>query len=144
MASPKDVAKRLTEAFNAHDEAAIRELYAPDAVFEAPGDTRLHGPDAIAEYALGWLNAFSDARITTETQLVDGEWIAERFVFEGTHDETLFTPAGDIPATNRRLRGRGAELIRVLDGKIVEDHLYFDQMQVLMQLGVAAEAAAAR
>jgi predicted ester cyclase len=144
MAGAKDVAARLTEAFNAHDERAIRELYAPDAIFEAPGDMRLQGPNAIAEYAMSWLDAFSDARITVETEFVGGDWVAQRFVFEGTHDDTLFTPAGEIPATNRRLRGRGAELLRIVDGKIVEDQLYFDQMQLLMQLGVAEQAAAAR
>jgi ketosteroid isomerase-like protein len=33
-------------------------------------------------------------------------------------------------------------MFRVRDGKIVEEHLYFDQVQVLTQLGLMPEPAA--
>jgi hypothetical protein len=48
----------------------------------------------------------------------------------------------DIPATNRSLSGRGLQMFRVSGGKIVEEHLYFDQVQVLTQLGLMPEPAA--
>jgi steroid delta-isomerase-like uncharacterized protein len=143
MATTEQVADALTEAFNAHDESAMRGCYAQNAVFEAPGDVRLEGPDAIVAYAEGWLNAFPDSRLTVHNRVVSGEWAVDEFTFEGTHEETLSGPGGDIPPTGRRLVGRGVEAIRVVDGKIVEDHLYFDQVQVLTQLGLMPEPAAA-
>lgn len=45
------------------------------------------------------------------------------FTFEGTHEEPLAGPEGEIPATNRQLVGRGVEVLRVKGGKIVEDNL---------------------
>ncbi len=71
-----------------------------------------------------------------------GNSAAEQFTFEGTHTDTLVGPEGDIPATNRRLVGRGAEVFRIEGGKIVE-HLYFDQVQVMTQLGLMPETATA-
>ena len=55
----------------------------------------------------------------------------------------LASPAGEIPATNRRLNGRGVQLFKV-DGDVVTDtRVYFDQVQVLTQLGLMPEPAAA-
>lgn len=109
------------------------------SIFEAPGDVRLEGADATVEYARSWLRAFPDAQITIETEVENGDWVAHRFIFEGTQEETLVGPSAEIPATNRRVRVRGVEFARVEDGKIAEDYLCFDQAEVLTQLGLMPE-----
>jgi|SRR5581483_8242282 len=144
MADARRVAAAFVDAFNAHDDQRIRALNAPDAVVEAPGDVRVEGRDGTTAYALGWLDAFPDARLTVHDELVDGDWVAQRFTFEGTHDAPLESPAGPIPATHRRLAGRGVQLLRVEGDAVAETHLYFDQVQVLTQLGLLPEAATAR
>jgi len=143
MADTKEIGAEWVDAFNAHDEARIRELDAEDVVLEAPGEVRVEGIDASTEYAMGWLRAFSDARLNVSKTFVDGDTVVQEFTFEGTHDNTLSGPAGDIPATNRRLSGRGVQILRVEDGKIAEARLYFDQVEVLTQLGLMPEPAAA-
>jgi steroid delta-isomerase-like uncharacterized protein len=142
VADTRQVAAEAVQAFNAHDEAGIRATYADGVVFEAPGDVRIEDADATTGYAMAWLNAFPDAKLTVHDEVYDGEWGVQRFTFEGTHQATLSGPGGDIPATNRRLSGRGLQMFRVRDGKIVEEHLYFDQVQVLTQLGLMPEPAA--
>jgi steroid delta-isomerase-like uncharacterized protein len=144
MADAKKVVERATKAFNAHDEEAMRALYGSNVVFTAPGEVRLEGPDAVTEYAMSWLRAFPDAKLNVHKTLADGDSVVEEFTFEGTHKDTLVGPEGEIPATNRRVAGRGADLFRVEGGKIVEEHLYFDQVQVLTQLGLMPEPATAR
>ncbi|HEY8630078.1 MAG TPA: nuclear transport factor 2 family protein, partial [Gaiellaceae bacterium] len=67
----------MVEAFNSHDEARIRELNTDDTVLEAPGDVRLEGTDASTEYAMGWLRAFSDARLVVSNELEDGDWVVQ-------------------------------------------------------------------
>jgi SnoaL-like polyketide cyclase len=64
------------------------------------------------------------------------------FTFEGTHEETLAGPGGDISATHKQLVGRGVQNIRAEGGKILEHHVYFDQVDVLTQLGLMLAAAA--
>jgi steroid delta-isomerase-like uncharacterized protein len=142
MPKARQVLAASVEAFNAHDPERFRSLYADNVVFEAPGDVRLEGADATVEYARSWLRAFPDAQITVETEVANGDWVAHRFIFEGTHEETLVGPSGEIPATNRRISVRGVEFARVEDGKIGEDYLCFDQAQVLTQLGLMPELVA--
>jgi predicted ester cyclase len=130
-------------AFNAHDESAIRASTADTCVFEGPGGVRLQGGDAVTGYAMVWLNAFSDATLEADNVAVDGDWVAMTGMFRGTHDGTLTSPNGDVPATGRRLEGRCSQIVRFVDGRAVEEHLYYDQMDVITQLGLVPEPAGA-
>ena len=131
------------EAFNSHDEAAIRAATADDCTFEGPAGVRVQGGDAVTGYAMNWLNAFSDAKLEVDTVVVDGDWVAHTGTFKGTHDGTLSSPEGDVPATGRRLEGRCSQFVRFQDGKSVEEYLYYDQMDVVAQLGLMPETAGA-
>jgi steroid delta-isomerase-like uncharacterized protein len=142
MGDIKTALDAFTEAFNSHDEERIKACYADDAVFTAPGGIRLEGPEAIVGYALTWLNALPDATATVDNEVIAGDWAATQQTFRGTHTGTLVSPEGDIPATGKSVVGRAAELIRVVDGKIAEDHLYFDNMEFLTQIGLVPETAA--
>jgi steroid delta-isomerase-like uncharacterized protein len=143
MADARQLGAKFVDAFNAHDEARIRELNGENVVFEAPGEIRLEGRDAATEYAMAWLRAFPDARITVTNELADGDWVAQEFTFEGTHDDTLSSPSGDIPATHKRLDGRGVQIFKV-EGEVVTDtRLYFDQVDVMTQLGLMPEPVSA-
>jgi len=143
MADAKQVAARFIEAFNAHDEGRIHELNAEEALFEAPGDVHIAGREAATQYAMAWLRAFPNARMTVNNELVDGDWITQEFTFEGTHEETLSSPTGDIPATHKRLTGRAVQIMRVEGDTIADTRLYFDQVQVMTQLGLMPEPATA-
>ncbi len=139
MADARQVAAEFVEAFNAHDETRIRSLNAENGVFEAPGDVHLEGRDAASEYAMAWLNAFPDARMTVTNELASGDWIAQEFTFQGKHENTLPTAGGDIPATHRQLTGRAVQVLRIDGAEIADTRLYFDQVQVMTQLGLMPE-----
>jgi steroid delta-isomerase-like uncharacterized protein len=141
MADARDVGRRFIEAFNAHDEQRIRELNGESAVFEAPGDVRVEGREAATEYAMAWLRAFPDARITVHNELADDQWVVQEFTFTGTQDGTLMSPGGEIAATHKALNGRGVQIFRVEGENIADTRLYFDQVQVMTQLGLMPEPA---
>ena len=143
MPDSRNTFEAWIEAFNSHDEAAIRAVTADTCVFEGPGGVRLEGADACVAYTMGWLTAFSDAKIHVNTVVVDGDWVAMTGMFKGTHDGTLSGPEGDVPATGRRLEGRCSQFVRFEDGKSVEEYLYYDQMDVATQLGLVPETAGA-
>ena len=144
MADARQVGADFVAAFNDHDESRIRELNAENAVVEAPGDIHVEGREAATQYAMAWLNAFPDARLTVKNELVSGDWVVQEFTFEGTHEGTLSSPAGEIPATHRRLNGRGVQIFRVEDDAVVDTRLYFDQVQIMTQLGLMPEPAEAQ
>lgn len=143
MASAQEVGAQFVEAFNAHDEERIRELTGENAILEAPGEVRLEGREATVQYAMSWLNAFGDARSSVHSEIVAGDWVVQEFVFVGTHTAPLQTPAGEVPATNRLLKGRGVQILRIEDETVVDTRLYFDQVDVMTQLGLMPEPAVA-
>jgi predicted ester cyclase len=143
MASAQEVGARFIDAFNAHDEARIRELNGENVVFEAPGDVRLEGREATTQYAMSWVRAFPDARLTVTNELVAGDWVAQECTFEGTHEGTLSSPTGDVPATHRRLIGRSVQIFKVEGDVVTDTRLYFDQVQVMTQLGLMPGVATA-
>jgi steroid delta-isomerase-like uncharacterized protein len=135
MGEARHVAKEATDAFNAHDAERIRALYADSAKFEAPGGATGGAEEATA-YTMGWLNGFPDARATVRNEIISGDWVVHELTFTGTHEEALVGPGGVIPATGKQVTGHGIDLFRVEGGKIVEERLYFDQIEILSQLGV--------
>ncbi|HYY03011.1 MAG TPA: ester cyclase [Gaiellaceae bacterium] len=143
MGDAQELGRRFVDAFNAHDESKIRELNAENAVIEAPGNIHVEGRDAATEYGMTWLRAFPDARINVTNEFAAGDWVVQEFTFEGTHEGTLSSPVGDIPATHKRLNGRGAQIFRVQGETMVETRLYFDQVDVMTQLGLMPEPATA-
>ena len=136
MADPREVADGWMKAFNAHDEAGMSALTAPDVKMTAPPEMVLDGEPAVTGYAMAWLSAFPDASVTVHHETASGETVVQEFTFEGTHSDTLASPQGDLPPTNKRLSGRGVQALDIRDDKISEVRLYFDQVQLLMQLGL--------
>lgn len=133
----KAVVERTIKAINAHDlEAAARDA-APDSVLTAPGDMTVKGPQAIKEFNKNWITAFPDAKIETQLIFAQGNHVAIKAQFVGTHKGTLKTPVGDVPATDRKLRGDFLEVFEVDRGLIKSSHLMFDQVQLMTQLGMA-------
>jgi predicted ester cyclase len=130
------LATKLSAAFNAHDANAIKSLIAPNAKLSAPGDVRLEGREAVAGYAINWLTAFPDARMTTKNEIVSGPWTVLEYTFEGTHRAPLAGPMGEIPATNKKVVDQGVQVFKFENDLVVEARLYFDMVQLLTQLGL--------
>jgi predicted ester cyclase len=136
LTDSKILATKLSAAFNAHDANAITALIAPNAKLSAPGEIRLEGREAVAGYAINWLKAFPDARMTTKNEIVSGPWTVLEYTFEGTHRGPLAGPMGEIPATNKRVVDQGVQVIRFENDLVADVHLYFDMVQLLTQLGL--------
>lgn len=141
MADAREVTAELVEAFNNRDEGWIRSLYADRAVLEVPGEGRLEGAEAAADYMMRWLEAFPDARLAIHDDIAEDDWVAHRLTLQGTHTETLVGRTDEIPATFRPMRLEAAALAQTENGQIRELQLFFDQADVLVQLGLVPELA---
>jgi predicted ester cyclase len=136
----RQVAERGLKAFNAHDMEALARDAAPDVESTAPGDVKLKGPQAVKEYNQNFITAFPDARVEAKNIYTQGNTVIVEGVFTGTHDGTLHTPMGDVPATGRKVRGEYVQILEVDRGLVKRDHLIYDQMQLMTQLGMAPAA----
>jgi len=137
----KSVVERGLKAFNAHDMEALARDAAPDIEATAPGDIKLKGPQAVKEYNTNFVRAFPDARIEAVKIHAQGPTVIVEGIFTGTHDGTLKTPMGDVPATGRKIRGEFIQIFDVDRGLIKRNNLMYDQVQLMTQLGLAPAAA---
>jgi predicted ester cyclase len=136
----RQVVERGLKAFNAHDLEAMARDSAPDIESTAPGDVKLKGPQALKEYNQNFIRAFPDARVEAKNIFTAGNTVIVEGIFTGTHDGTLQTPNGDVPATGRKVRGEFIELFEVDRGMVKRDNLIYDQMQLMTQLGLVPAA----
>jgi len=128
---------------NDRGKSAARALNASNIRFQAPGGVRLEGREAVASYNEAWLNGFPDAWMTVENELVSGPWVVQECIFEGTHTGPFEGPAGAIPATGRKVVGKCVQIGRYENGLATDVRLYYDQMELITQLGLMPEPATA-
>jgi predicted ester cyclase len=115
----KILSNRVAKAISEGDLEALDELMAPELADEFKRD--------VAELR----RAFPDYAGTNVEQIAEGEEVANRFVFLGTH---LGEFEGVSP-TGKRVEFIGHSIDRVLEGKIVESWVEVDMLGVMQQLG---------
>jgi steroid delta-isomerase-like uncharacterized protein len=143
MGNTRDLADKAIAAFNAHDRGKMVELTADNCVATAPGGMHARGREECVAFNTAWIEAFPDARIEVEKVHTDGDVAIVEGVFTGTHNGVFRTPAGDIPATRRKVRGEYVGINEFRDGKLVRQSLMYDRVQLLEQLGLAPVPAVA-
>jgi steroid delta-isomerase-like uncharacterized protein len=127
----KAVARRVfEEIFNKGRFEVADQIYAKD--FVNHGVTREIGLKEDQDAARGWRSAFPDLRTQVDKMLVDGEFVTVLWSGEGTN-----TGEGNgLPATGKKLKGRGITIWRISGGRIREEWSEFDQLRILQQLGL--------
>jgi predicted ester cyclase len=123
----KAVSNRVAEAIGRGDLDAIDELMAPDLAQEFK-----RGMAEIRQ-------AFPDYHGTNEIQIAEGDMVANRWVFHGTHRGEFM----GIAPTGREVTFRGLSIDRVVDGKIVESIIEANLEDLLQQIGAVLQAAPA-
>ena len=132
----RDLLERYVELYNAGDLDGVMDLYADDAVQLMPDGT-FEGRAAIRDRLAQELNAFSDLAHRFTSYVEEGDAFADEWVFVGTHTGPLVLPDGtEVPPTGKRVEMPGMELVKMRDGKIVVDNLYYDNLAVAAQLGL--------
>ena len=142
MTEVKDTAAHFVTAFNAHDEKALNALHADNIKFDAPGGFKATNAHEATAYAMRWLKAFPNGKITVRNEIVSAPWIVQEIIMEGTHTGPLEGPMGTVQPTNRKVISNGVQIFRIENGKIVETRLYFDLLDQMTQLGLVPAPAA--
>lgn len=143
MHNYRSVLDRYVERYNAGDLDGVMDLYAEDAVQIMPDGT-FEGWAAVRDRLGKELDAFSDIahRVVSYTEQDDA--FADEWVFVGTHTGPVTLPDGtEVPPTGKRIEIPGMEIVKMRDGKIVANNLYYDNLAVLVQFGLVPQAVAA-
>ncbi|HEY7098025.1 MAG TPA: ester cyclase [Terriglobales bacterium] len=125
------IARRVFEdMFNQGKFEVANEIYAKN--FVNHGFSHDIGPQEDQAAARGWKAAIPDLHMTVERVFNDGEFVTVIWRGEGTN-----TGSGNgLPATGKKVAGRGITVWRIVDGKITEEWSEFDQLRLMQQLGL--------
>lgn len=126
-------------AWNAHDVERAVAIFPDDVVWQDVTNPQpLNSKDAIRQYLQGWFSAFPDIKITVTNRVITEDQLAAELDFVGTNTGALQLAPGApaIPATGRKVNGKGTYFVRFKNGKPVEVHSYPDAAGMMMQLGL--------
>lgn len=87
--------------------------------------------------------AFPDVRHEIGRHFDSGDIGVVEFNLVGTHNGPLTTGQGDVPPTGRPINVRMVRIERAEGSKIVDGSIYFDQAELMTQLGLMPQPAAA-
>jgi quinol monooxygenase YgiN/predicted ester cyclase len=133
----RSLIERDIELWNARDREGWLATADLDRLeMEAPGGLRLSGRDAADTIWSTWNDAFPDNRLEIIAIHADDRGGVHEGRFVGRHTGTFRGPAGDIAATGRMLNAPFTGVYECDGGKITSVHLYFDQADLLGQLGL--------
>ena len=120
----KALSNRGALAISTGDFDALDEIYAPQLTQEFK--------QAVAEIR----QAFPDYHGTNEIQIAEGDMVANRFVFHGTHRGEFM----GISPTGREVTFEGLSIDRVVDDKIMESWVEWDLEDIVRQIGAVLRA----
>jgi steroid delta-isomerase-like uncharacterized protein len=127
------VIRRLNqEVWNEGNAAVLDDVFAADFVDRTalPGSTP--GREGLKQLFSMFSAAFADASSTIDDLIAEGDKVAWRWTFRGTHQGTLM----GNPATGKTITFVGITIDRLAGGKIVERWNQADMLGLMQQLGV--------
>lgn len=123
------------QVWNRHNPAVLDELCAPDYLAHMPGN-RLLDRTAHRQIIALFQKAFPDCEVTTDELIAEGERVAWRWTFRGTHQGEFH----GLPPTGRYVTMNGISMLQIRDGKVLKSWHQGDN-QVLMQQLTSTQAA---
>src|ERR671912_1068168 len=132
----KAVIRRWIEAFNERNLEAEADLLAPGYVAHVPAAPGpLEGLEAWRQFTGPFVEAFPDLRLTVEDIMAEGDMVAARVAFDGTHRGEF----QGIPPTGKEVAFTSIEVNRVVDGKVEAHWVEIDLLGLMQQLGAIPE-----
>ncbi|HZD09781.1 MAG TPA: ester cyclase [Candidatus Binatia bacterium] len=126
------VRRYVEEAFNNRNTDLLDELVSEHLVDHHIPPELPPGPEGIKLWFNGAFGAFPDCQITVKDMIAEGDKVATRFEFTGTHQGEFM----GIPATGKQFSITGMAVARVADGMLAEWWENTDVMSMMQQLGV--------
>ena len=128
----KALMKQAYEYFNADNWDKLAELIAPNVKDHNPMPGQKPGFGGIRETFKVFRNGFPDLTMTPNEIFAEGDWACVRVTMSGTQK-------GDwmgTKATGKKFTIQGFDLVRIVNGKAVERYGTFDNVTMMIQLGM--------
>lgn len=133
----KALAKRFIEdIWNKQKPSMINYFVTDNYVRHSPSGF-LRGAEGLRQDFDTYISAFPDCHIRIDQITSEGDTVAVRFTATGRQTGKLM----DTPASGKAVSVPGISLIRIVNGKIAEEHVVWDRLGMLQQLSAPATKA---
>lgn len=133
----KELVLKSVDEWNKKNKEAFLAHFTERSEITGPDGVTLHGLQGVEMFWKVWQGAFSDNNGTISNIFAAGNRACAEVTVESTHTGTLRLADGSqIPATGRHLCLLVAQVHTIRDGKFLTSHIYFDQFDLLTQLGL--------
>ena len=123
-----------------YDPTIVDELAAPDMLLQYSLHEPRRGHDDIKDFMAGFREAFPDLNFAGAADLIaEGDCVVGRWKGGGTHTGPAFSDflVGSLPAkTGKSMQFTGTTVLKVVNGRIVEEIGLDDGLTALTQLGL--------
>lgn len=135
--SSAEVAAGIFEALGRRDLDAVGRLQHDEVVddFIAVGVYR--GKQAVRAFFEELFGALPDGILTPERIRADGEYATVQWRIAGTFSGGPFQ---GIHATGRRVELRGVDVMHIVDGRLLDNTVYYDGLSFVRQIGMLPSA----
>jgi steroid delta-isomerase-like uncharacterized protein len=128
----KAIIRRENEdGINRGNLEVIDELLSHDYILHVPGlQEPVRGREGYKQFVNTFRTAFPDLHTTIEELIAEGDKVVVHHTWRGTHK-------GDFQgvfATGKQVQFDSINIYRIIDGKIAEERMEFDNLSLLQQL----------
>jgi steroid delta-isomerase-like uncharacterized protein len=122
----------IIEEINKGNSEYFNEFYSPDSLYYFPSNNpKPLSREESQEFVNGFFKAFPDLNFGIEELYAVEDRVIARLILRGTHK-------GDwrgVPATGNKFEISSTFIVRIENGKVVEEREDFNQLGFLQQLG---------
>jgi steroid delta-isomerase-like uncharacterized protein len=126
------VRRFVDEVQSAGNIDAIDELCSPEFVNHSAPPGVPSNCEGVKQLTAMFRQAFPDSYFTVEDMIAEGDKVATRKTFHGTHQGEFM----GIPPTGQQVSIGLIDIVRIVDGQVVEHWSMGDNLGLMQQLGV--------
>src|SRR4030042_4416917 len=114
----------------------LDKIIAPGVVVHDPSRPEsIVGLEALKSQYGDTHTAIPDVKFSLDDLYLKGDKMAWVFPMSGTVTGPFHTPFGDLPPTGKTFRFSGVAVDRIVEGKIAEEWVYFNVLDILQPMG---------
>ena len=125
------VRREYEQGVNKRDFALLEEVLASDYIGHFPGIPPLQGIESYRQFTTCFFIAFPDLQATIEDLIAEGDKVAVRQTWRGTHTGNF----QGISPTGKQVTFTSLEVYHIAGGKLAEEWVELDMLGLMQQLG---------
>ena len=126
------VRRFVDEVQSAGNTDAIDEICSPEFVNHSSPPGVPSNREGVKQLTAMFRQAFRDSYFIVEDMIAEGDKVATRKIFHGTHQGEFM----GIPPTGQQVSMGLIDIVRIADGKVVEHWSVADNLGMMQQLGI--------